>query len=282
MVDVGAGTGLVKQNGSIEKAQEARPGVTKTNSEKLLNLLMFFSDRSDAHSIEELARELDLPHSTIYRYVKALSDVGLMVAVSAGSYILGPSIIMLDRQMRLSDPLLNSAEHVKARLSKALPGPGVVLLCRLFRNSVMCVDSVEIGKIEFHVSYARGRGLPLYRGAASKVILAHVPLRNVRALFDNETIEFANAGLGADWKTVKASLRKIRQDAVAVTHGELDRGAVGFASPVLGSDDQIIGSLGYVTRDGIASPESVKGICEAIKAGAEDIRRNLVRFANPA
>src|SRR5213076_448054 len=105
--------------------------------------------------------------------------VGLIVAVSAGSYILGPSIIVLDRQMRLSDPLLNSAEDVKAHLARELPGPGMVLVCRLFRNSVMCVDSAGSGKLGFIVSYSRGRALPLNRGAASKVILAHLPLRYV-------------------------------------------------------------------------------------------------------
>jgi DNA-binding IclR family transcriptional regulator len=268
----------MKQRVSTANVQKARLGVSTTNSEKLLSLLMLFADRSDARSVEDLARELDVPNSTIYRYVKALSDVGLMVAISAGSYILGPSIIMLDRQVRLSDPLVNSAERVKSRLFKKLPGPGVVLLCRLFRNSVMCVDTAEIGKIGFDVSYARGRGLPLYRGAASKAILAHIPLRNVRARFDTEPDQFTRAELGSDWKTVKVSLRKIRENAVVVTHGEVDRGAVGVASPVLGPDEQVIGSLGYVTREEKASHKRIREICDAIKAGAEEIQRNLTVF----
>jgi DNA-binding IclR family transcriptional regulator len=279
MAHAGPGIERAEQVAGDEDTLSVRSGAAKSNSEKLLNLLMLFADRSDARSVEDLARELELPHSTIYRYTKALADVGLMVAVSAGSYILGPSIIMLDRQMRLSDPLIHSAEQIKERLAKELPAPGVILLCRLFRNSVMCVDSVEIGKIGFDVSYARGRGLPLYRGAASKAILAHIPLRNVRARFDGEPGQFIDAGLGSDWKSVKASLRKIRQAGIVVTHGEVDRGALGISSPVLGPDEQIIGSLGYVTPDAITSPATMKAICEAVKAAAEDVQRNLIALA---
>lgn len=243
---------------------------------------MLFADKSDARSVEDLAEELDLPHSTAYRYVKTLSDAGLIVAVTAGSYILGPSIIMLDRQMRLSDPLLNSAEDVKSRLAKELPSPGQILLCRLFRNSVMCVDSAGNGNLGFVVSYSRGRGLPLYRGAASKVILAHLPLRNVKAFFDADSSQFANAGLGADWKTVRTSLRKIRQQGFAITHGELDHGALGISSPVLGPDGQVIGSLAYVTLEECSTPQMSDRICAAIKIGAAEIEQNLADFLREA
>jgi len=257
--------------------QDLRPRSKVTSADKLLNLLMVFAHKSEARSVETLAQELDLPHSTAYRYVKTLSDAGLIVAVSAGSYILGPSIIVLDRQMRLSDPLLNSAEHVKTRLAEELPGPGTVLVCRLFRNSVMCVDSAGSGNLEFVVSYARGRSLPLYRGAG-KVILAHMPLRNVRTFFDADSAQFKSAGLGADWKTVRTSLRKIRQQGFSITHGEIDKGALGISSPVLGHDGQVIGSLAYVTHERTTDQKTTDSICAAIMQGAQEVERNLAQM----
>jgi DNA-binding IclR family transcriptional regulator len=268
----------VKQIKNGKHIGKTEQHIKVSSADRLLKLLMIFADKSDPRSVENLADELDLPHSTTYRYVKTLSDVGLIVAVSAGSYILGPSIIVLDRQMRLSDPLLNSAERVKSRLAKELPGPGMILICRLFRNSVMCVDSAGSGKLGFVVSYSRGRALPLYRGAASKVILAHLPLRNVRALFDAESSEFENAGLGSDWKTVRTSLRKIRQQSFSITHGELDSGALGFGSPVLGPDGQVVGSLAYVTQEQTFDQETFDKICAAVKSGAREIEDNLAKF----
>jgi len=273
--------GSVKQTGNGESIQQAMPRPKVTSADKLLNLLMVFAHNSEARSVETLAQELDLPHSTTYRYVKTLSDAGLIVAVSAGSYILGPSVIVLDRQMRLSDPLLNSAEHVKDRLADELPGPGMVLVCRLFKNSVMCVDSAGSGNLEFVVSYARGRSLPLYRGAG-KVILAHMPLRNVKAFFDADGPDFKSAGLGADWKSVRTSLRKIRQQGFSITHGELDKGALGISSPVLGPDGQVIGSLAYVTQERTTDKEMTDNICAAIVEGAAEVERKLAEMLQKA
>lgn len=247
----------------------------KTSLDKLLGILLHFSTRSEPWSVEGLSAELGLPNSSTYRYLRTLSNVGLVSAVSAGAYVLGPSIILLDRQMRLSDPLLKSAQKVKLRLAKELPGPGAILLCRLFRDSVMCVDSVEIGQLNFEVSYARGRGLPLFRGAASKVILANMPLRTVHAFFDTNPDQFVDAGLGDDWKAVRASLRKIRQAGYSITYGELDAGAIGTASPILGADGQILGSLGYVTLEGKATTQLLDEICSTLKNAAAEIQDRL-------
>lgn len=265
----------IKNNEPMPKVQRRSK---ESSSDRLLSLLMLFSEQSHPRSIEDLARETGLPHSTIYRYIKTLSDVGLIVAVSAGCYVLGPSIILLDRQMRLSDPLLNSAEQVKARLAAELPSPGMVLVCRLFRNSVMCVDSAGSGRLGFIVSYSRGRALPLHRGAASKVILAHLPLRNVKALFEADAAPFASAGLGEDWRTVRTSLRKIRQQGFSISHGELDQGALGFGSPVLAPDGQILGSLAYVTQEDATDERAAEQIRTAIQAGAKEIEANLATF----
>jgi DNA-binding IclR family transcriptional regulator len=266
----------MKTDGSEFDPADSTGPESKTSLDKLLGILMHFSTRSDPWSVESLSRELGLPHSSTYRYLKTLSSVGLVSAVSAGAYVLGPSIILLDRQMRLSDPLLKSAEKTKLRLASELPGPGAVLLCRLFRNSVMCVDSAEIGKLGFEVSYARGRGLPLFRGAASKVILANMPLRTVHAFFDSETEQFANAGLGRDWKTVKASLRKIRQTGYSITYGELDAGAIGVACPILDGGGQIVGSLGYVTVEGAPHAPLLNELCETVKTAAAEIQERLI------
>ena len=45
------------------------------------------------------------------------------------------------------------------------------MLCRLYRNQVMCVHQ-ETTPVppDFAIGYERGRPLPLYRGAASKII----------------------------------------------------------------------------------------------------------------
>ena len=99
-----------------------------------------------------------------------------------------------------------------------------VLLCRLFHDRVMCVHQVMGRGPQEPVSYERGRLMPLYRGATSKIILAHLPPRTLKALFAHDAAEIAEAGLGAGWDEFRRGLAAIRRAGVTVSHGEIDAG----------------------------------------------------------
>src|SRR5688572_12073091 len=75
---------------------------------RLLGVLDLFTPGSPAWSTDALIRSLDMSRSNGYRYIKALSDVGLIAPVSDGHYVLGPRIVELDRQIRQCDPLYNA------------------------------------------------------------------------------------------------------------------------------------------------------------------------------
>ena len=263
--------------GQQTMGSQQRPG----SSEKLLRLFVKFADRSRPWTVDELSRDLDLAQSTTYRYLKSLADAGMVVAVSAGSYILGPTVIMLDRQMRLSDPLILGAEATLDRLHDTLGIPSVVLVCRLFRGSVMCVDSRQIGEPNIKVSYARGRPLPLYRGAVSKVILANMQLRAVRGFFDADPQAFADAGIGTDWTEIKRYLRGVRRAEVLSTSSEVDHEVRGIASPIVDANDQVIGSLGFVAPNGDVDEAQQERLKKIIAASAKEICAEIRRRDQP-
>src|SRR3989442_7823959 len=75
---------------------DASDDVPSNSLVKLLDVLNLFTPAAPAWSSEELIRSQGLSRSTGYRYIKALSDAGLLAAVSNGHYILGPRIIQLD------------------------------------------------------------------------------------------------------------------------------------------------------------------------------------------
>ena len=57
----------------------------------------------------------------------------------SGAYSLGPAIIQYDRQIQLTDPLLRVSKPVMTDLLRVAPRGSVVLLCRIFRETVLCV-----------------------------------------------------------------------------------------------------------------------------------------------
>jgi DNA-binding IclR family transcriptional regulator len=244
--------------------------VAITTSDRVLSVLSLFTIEQPEWTVEEAASTLNLAMSTAYRYFRSLSKAGLLVAHATGRYVLGPAIIQYDRQIRLHDPLTTAAQPVMKRLTERLPPHTVMLLCRLFRNQVMCVHQEAAERPDFAVSYERGRPMPLFRGAASKIILAHMPLRAVKALYGDHAARFAQAGLGKSWKDVKDRLRTLRNAKASITRGEVDPGMCGIAVPLFEAQESIVGSLSVVIPLRHLNAMRLKNIIELLKAAAQE------------
>lgn len=217
-----------------------------TTSDRLLSILGLFTVEHPEWTVEQAAGALGLAVSTAYRYFRSLSKAGLIVAFTAGRYVLGPAIIQYDRQIRLRDPLTTTAQTTMKQLTERMPAQAVVLLCRLFRNQVICVHQESARKPDFAFSYERGRAMPLFRGAASKVILANMPLRTVKSLHAEHGSKFAQSALGKNWEETKERLRALRNTGYLATQGELDPGMCGIAVPMFDPGGAIVGSLSIV------------------------------------
>lgn len=218
-------------------------------TKRLLEVLQLFTMEAPEWSIDAAARTLELSQSTAYVYFRDLVEAALLVRSRTGYYSIGPAVIVYDRLTRKTDPLISLAQPIMQKLTAASGVECVALLCRLFRMTVLCVAQEITSHSDFAVSYERGRPMPLFRGAASKVILAHIERRKLRRYFEEFSAEMANADLGKSWAEFKSSLRRLRTGNIVVTRGELDRGAVGISAPVFSSEGEILGSLSLVVSE---------------------------------
>lgn len=240
-------------------------------SDRLLSVLGLFTVEHPEWTVEEAAGELGLAVSTAYRYFRSLSKAGLIVAFTAGRYVLGPAVIQYDRQIRLCDPLTTTAQPTMKKLTEQMLSHTVILLCRLFRNQVICVHQESVYKPDFAFSYERGRAMPLFRGAASKVILANMPLRTVKALYAEHASKFAQSALGKNWDEAKERLRALRNVGVAITQGEVDPGMCGIAVPMFDPAGAIVGSLSIAVPVRHLTPKLLAEAPQLLKQGAEQI-----------
>lgn len=214
--------------------------------DRVLSLLWLFAGDQSEWTVEAAARELNLTQSTAYEYFRSLVEGGLLSTYKTGRYVIGPAIIQLDRQTRQRDPLILAARQAMDELSASLNGEDdVVLLCRLYKLTVMCVDQRAPAAPQQIVSYERGRPMPLDRGAASKSILAHLPPRVLRRYYDQQYGNLA----APSWPEFRVSLRKIRKAGICITRGELDAGRIGISSPVFAGEGEVVGSIGLVLTE---------------------------------
>src|SRR5215510_13291406 len=118
------------------------PDRPKSSGDRLLAVLSLFTIERPQWTVEDAAGALAVSATTTYRYFKRLTKAGLISPVSGASYTLGPAIIQMDRQIQLSDPMLNAARSVMLDLVQYAGEGSTVLLCRLFHDRVMCVHQV--------------------------------------------------------------------------------------------------------------------------------------------
>lgn len=246
---------------------------------KVLSVLSLYTAGRPVWSPESAARKLDVSLATGYRYFNALVAAGLLERLQRNRYVLGPAIVELDRQVRAADPLLKIARPVMVRLLKRVRQPATVLLCRYFRRQVMCIHE-ETNQIDYAVSsYERGARRPLFRGATSKVILAHLPPRALADIWQDHRREIEAAGYGESFEAFKASMQEIRKAGIATGFGEVDPGRIGLSAPLFDSHGRIAGSLSIVLQSPRASSLTMSRLAVAVGNAAREIER--MRDARP-
>lgn len=243
-----------------------------SSATRLVETLALFTPRQTTWTPERVARALGVSRASAYRYFSLLTESGFLEPVSGRGYTLGPAIVELDRQIRLADPLVQSAVDVMAGLAKSTGG--IILLCRLYRDRVLCVHQERGAAVPTLVSYERGRAMPLYRGATSKVILAFLPERELATLLRRDRAEILRAKLPVDEAKLRQALEPIRRERVCVTAGEVDPGACGAAVPVF-EGPRLLGSLSVVLQASAMKGGALERATRLLKNAGHSIEAEL-------
>lgn len=248
---------------------------SRVNSlEKMLSLLDLFTPATAVWSTEGLLEATGCTRSTGYRYIKTLQDFGYLAPVGNGSYILGPRVLELDRTTRLTDAVYNAGGTIMKALSERTGHSA--LLCVLYKDSVMCVRD-ELAPNAPPGIFGRGQKRPLFAGAASKVILAHLPSHQLRSLFDKHGPAIAAAGLGSTWEEFRSALRAIRDKGFCITRGEFTAGITGISAPLFNAEGAVLGSLGIAGRFGRTAHAQLDELAGLIVQAARETSTQIAR-----
>lgn len=213
---------------------------TNSASHKLLDVLLTFRGNRSEITIEEMSQQLNIPKSTVYRYVRILCEKGFLEKTGSGHYHLGLAFLELSRIA------LNNSRDIRLT---ALPGmkrvaesiKESVSLMRLFNRQAICIESIE-GQHALRVTIERGRTQPLHAGASSKVLLAHLPEAEWESYLDMPLQRFTDTTI-ADFKQLTAELHQTRERGYSISDGEIDAGARAVAVPLRNRRGDVIAVL---------------------------------------
>ena len=174
--------------------------------------------------------------------------------------------------MRRADPLIVAGQQTLEDLSDLHPCSA--FLVRWYGRKILCVSSVVSAPHPVS-SYPRGRPMPLARGAISRAILASLSKREQEEIGGSNLAEFARVGTGETVEEVRATLRKVRREGVAIAHGEVTPGVVGIAAPIFDAGTTPIAALCLTASQADISTGQIETLARAVRDRAQDITSRL-------
>ena len=264
---------MAESNSTAHAGNAVAAADSASSLAKMLHILQLFSETEPVWSPPDVIEALETSRSTGYRYIKALHDAGLLSTASNGHYRLGPRVIEMDLQIRLTDPLLLASHGVLEDLVERIGHSA--LLCTAFGDSVLCVGEVRAPDSPAN-RFSRGQRRPLFQGAISKVILAHLPHHRLKAIYPRQHLEIENAGLGSTWGEFRANLGKIKRAGFALTYGEFNPGVYGVAAPILTNQRTAWSSVGVAWDEKNRRDVDVEHAVLAVKQAAATISKRML------
>jgi DNA-binding IclR family transcriptional regulator len=218
----------------------SKKGLEGMSAEKTLEILDLFSFNSKELMVHEMAKHLDLPISSVYRYVRILKHKGYLTEKEDGIYKLGYRFLEMANMVKSDNSLSTLALPVMKELTKKTEETSILTI--ISGCYAVCLETV----LAYHpikVSAEQGSILPLHAGASSKTLLAYQSHKFVKELFQKGYIKQLTPNTITDPKILDIELNEIREKGYSISDEEVDKMVFAYGVPIRNTDQQVIAAL---------------------------------------
>ncbi len=247
--------------------------------QKALRLLLHLGECGPEKGITELAHELGLNKTTVFRLLHAMQQFELIEKNPSNErYRLGLKLHELGCRALESRSLRNEAHGFLVELSRrshesvslAVPGAGGIICI----DRVDCLDSIITARTP-----VGGRFQP-HCTAAGKAILAWLPDEEIRAIIKRNGMPRFTSNTVSKLADLMIVLDLTRHQGYASDAGELERGLSGIAAPVFMRGSNLVAALGMAGPSGRFQLEELAQKIALVKDFANRLSRAMGRRAS--
>jgi len=204
------------------------------------------NDGKNSWAISDIAKEINLPVGSVHRIISTLLKHGLVAQIAETKrYTVGHkwmeiglrSLENIDFRKATRPIMEQLAQDVKESVYFSIPnGNDAIIIERVDSpSSVRIIDNL-------------GERIPLHIGAANKSMLAFMD-EEIKESISHELIESEKERL-----ELLRQLNEIKINGYAVSYSEKTEGTASIAAPVIGFNNNVIGSL-YINLLGSDIPD---------------------------
>lgn len=244
--------------------------------ERGLDLLSLYCDHPDSISLEYIMEKLQIPRSTAYRMVAVLRDRGFLRTTNVpGHFDLGYQLCHL---ARVADSKLNLGAIGRPFMRELVSevNEAALILVRSGLNA-LCIEEVQSSRT-IQVRFKTSMPMPLYAGAAAKVILAFMPTRDQEKALAGKLPALSQSGF-INKKKLREELAAIRKTGVAISCGDVLLGVVAVSVPIFAADQSLLGGLTVAGAQARMPPETCASLVKPLRLTADKIGESYSRAA---
>lgn len=210
--------------------------------DRLVQVLDCFTHERMAWSLADLAATLDLPKSTLHRFLVGLEAHRILRRDTADKkWRLGYRLFIWGSLSAESTGLRQIARPIMHELAD---DTGETSLLTAYHNhEVICTDKVETSH-HVRLSLDIGARRACHAGASSKVLMAYLPPEEIDAIIQDTGLPKLCSNTITNSKKLKAELAQIRECGYAISMEETDPGAWGVAAPIRDWKGEVVGAIG--------------------------------------
>jgi DNA-binding IclR family transcriptional regulator len=239
---------MCAMGGAITAGQAERPQLKILD--KAVRVLMLFTPEQPEWGVTAVAREVDMPKSTVHRILSVFEQHGFLTRNSdTRRFRLGLAGIELGRRAQEGLELRRIALPTMEQISAATGETVLLQVVSPESDSVVCIERVQQRR-GLRLILDVGATAPLHAGCSSKVLLAYLDQPAIERVLAGRLLPMTSHTV-VDPTRLRAELAEIRTAGFAVSFEETDEGVAGVSAPVRDSRDLVIAGLsisGPMTR----------------------------------
>ena len=251
--------------------------IPRTQSlERAIRLLHAVSHRPAGSSASELARDTDLPRSTVARTLRTLADSGFVEEASDGSgWVIGYELVRLGQT---GDPNRRLVEVARTALGRLRDATGESASLAVVRGPSNMEIVLQLDP-ERHVGVSSwvGTEVPLHASSAGKIVLAELSADELEAWLGTSPLEAFTDKTITDRRALRSELARVRRQGWAELVDELEDGLSAMSAPVRSSQGSLAGVLGISGPTFRLGKARRRELVPVVRATAAEVERALRR-----
>jgi IclR family pca regulon transcriptional regulator len=205
-----------------------------------LSVIQCFSHATSFLTVSQISQITGFSRASVRRCLYTLTKLGLANSEDGTHFALLPRVLTLGHTYISSMPLSKVAQPVLDRLSQQvrescsiamLDGPDVIHVAHANISRVLAVD------------LSMGSRLPAIYTSMGRVLLAHLPTREIEAQITRAEFFPHTKHSLTDARALRHALDLVRRDGFAVVDQELELGLCALAVPLRNAAGKVIAAL---------------------------------------